>query len=153
MNLRPLPTHCQYPPSFDFQTKIVIGDPSYFKGHVKKTGMVVRSICLMDHPIPKTNDSTSCQIIIPGNQADRRNGGSLVQRLHYLLMSVSPINRSIVFLHCIDIIWSYTPPDIYICSISSAHNIAPKGKFIAICSTTVETGMYTVAKIFFSTKS
>jgi len=85
------------------KTRLVIGDPSYFKDRVKKIGQVIRSICFMDHPIPNTKDSTSCQIVIPGQQAKRHN-------------------------------------DIYICCISYAHNIAPKGKFIAICSTTVETG-------------
>ncbi len=35
---------------------------------------VVRAICLMDHPIPNTADSLSCQIIIPQNQVGRKNG-------------------------------------------------------------------------------
>jgi len=56
----------------------------------------------MNHPIPNTSDSLSCQIIIPGNQCSRRN-------------------------------------DVYISAISYAHNVAAEGKFIAICSTTVET--------------
>lgn len=30
-------------------------------------------------------------------------------------------------------------PDIYVCMISSAHNVAAQGKYIAIASTTVET--------------
>lgn len=30
-------------------------------------------------------------------------------------------------------------PDIYVCMISSAHNVAAQGKYIAIVSTTVET--------------
>lgn len=81
---------------------IVIGDPSYFKDRVKKAGQVVRAICFLDHPIPNTKDSTSCQVIIPGNQADRHN-------------------------------------DIYIGCVSYAHNVAAKGMYIAICSTTVET--------------
>lgn len=43
-------------------------DPSYIKGqsgHVKCVGKIVRSICILDHPIPNTDDKTSCQIIIP----------------------------------------------------------------------------------------
>ncbi len=55
------------------QTRLVIGDPSYFPDRVKKIGKVIRSICLMDHPIPNTNNSKSCQIIIPGGTT-RRNG-------------------------------------------------------------------------------
>ena len=75
----------------------------------------------MDHPIPNTKDSTSSQVVIPGAQSGRRNGVSIS----------SIIDDSLQFSAC---------PDIYICCISYAHNIAPKGKFIAICSTTVETG-------------
>jgi len=85
------------------KTRIVIGDPSYFPDRVKKVGQVVRAICILNHPIPNTSDSDSCQIIIPGNQCGRCN-------------------------------------DVYIATVSSAHNVAAEGKFIAICSTTVETG-------------
>lgn len=56
------------------KAKIVIGDPSYFPDRVKKVGQVVRAICIMDHPIPQTKDGASCQIILPGNQCDRKNG-------------------------------------------------------------------------------
>ena len=35
---------------------------------VKKTGQVVRCICLLDHPIPNTKDGLSTQIIIPQKQ-------------------------------------------------------------------------------------
>ncbi|EDQ92200.1 uncharacterized protein MONBRDRAFT_17747 [Monosiga brevicollis MX1] len=82
---------------------LVIGDPSYFPDQVKKEGEVVRAICLMDHPIPQTNNAVSCQIILPGNQVDRKN-------------------------------------DIYIACVSAAHHVAAEGKYIAICSTMVETG-------------
>lgn len=84
------------------KTTVVIGDPSYFADKVKKVGKVVRAICIMDHPIPQTNNNVSCQIIIPANQAGRKH-------------------------------------DIYIGLISHAHNVAADGKYIAICSTTVET--------------
>jgi len=82
--------------------KYVVGDPSYFADKVKKTGSVIRAICILDHPLPNTNDNESAQIIIPQNQVGRKN-------------------------------------DIYIGLISHAHNVAAKGKYIAICSTTVET--------------
>ena len=52
----------------------IIGDPSYFSNQVKKVGQVVRCICILSHPIPKTNDSLSCQIIIPQNQVNRKSG-------------------------------------------------------------------------------
>lgn len=51
-------------------------DPSYVKdsNRVKKSGQVVRAICLLNHPIPNTNDAASCQIIIPQKQVDRHFG-------------------------------------------------------------------------------
>jgi Rab GDP dissociation inhibitor len=51
-------------------------DPSYVKdtNRVKKTGQIVRAICLLNHPIPNTNDAASCQIIIPQKQVDRHFG-------------------------------------------------------------------------------
>jgi Rab GDP dissociation inhibitor len=55
------------------KTRMVIGDPTYFPDRVKKVGRVVRAICIMDHPIPNTNNAVSCQIILPGNQCDRKN--------------------------------------------------------------------------------
>lgn len=53
--------------------KNVIGDPSYFPDKVQKTGRVVRAICILDHPIPHTNNSESCQIIIPQHQVKRNS--------------------------------------------------------------------------------
>jgi Rab GDP dissociation inhibitor len=84
--------------------KFVIGDPSYFPNKIRKTGQVVRCICILSHPIPDTNNSESCQIIIPQKQ-------------------VQPNRKS----------------DIYISCVSYAHNVASKGKYIALVSTTVET--------------
>eukprot|EP00761_Pharyngomonas_kirbyi_P011552 gb/GECH01011577.1/.p1 GENE.gb/GECH01011577.1/~~gb/GECH01011577.1/.p1 ORF type:complete len:444 (+),score=110.38 gb/GECH01011577.1/:1-1332(+) len=52
---------------------LVVGDPSYFPDKVNKTGKVARCICIMDHPIPNTNNSKSVQIIIPQNQVNRNN--------------------------------------------------------------------------------
>lgn len=53
--------------------KAVIGDPSYFPNKVKKTGSVVRIICLLNHPVPNTNDSDSVQLVIPQNQIGRKH--------------------------------------------------------------------------------
>uniref|UniRef100_A0A914X744 Rab GDP dissociation inhibitor n=1 Tax=Plectus sambesii TaxID=2011161 RepID=A0A914X744_9BILA len=82
--------------------KQVYCDPSYVKDKVKKTGQVIRAICLLNHTIPNTNDSQSCQIIIPQKQVGR----------HY---------------------------DIYISLVSNTNMTAPKGWYIAMVSTTVET--------------
>lgn len=64
------------------KAKQVIGDPSYFgagkqtEGQIRavEESKVVRAICVLKHPIPETEDSDSCQIIIPQNQVGRRNG-------------------------------------------------------------------------------
>jgi Rab GDP dissociation inhibitor len=84
------------------RAKMVIGEPSYFPDQVEKVGQVVRAICFLNHPIPATDNSQSCQIIIPASQVNRNT-------------------------------------DIYICCVSDSHNVAPKGHFIAVIGTTVET--------------
>lgn len=50
------------------KTKAVIGDPSYFPDRVRKVGQVVRCVCILDHPVPNTNEAASCQIIMPASQ-------------------------------------------------------------------------------------
>lgn len=82
--------------------KQVYCDPSYVPGRVQKVGQVVRCICLLNHAIPNTKDSLSCQIIIPQKQVNRHS-------------------------------------DIYVSLVSHTHQVAAKGWFIAMVSTTVET--------------
>jgi Rab GDP dissociation inhibitor len=57
---------------------IVICDPSYVRGlqKTKVVGQVIRAICILDHPIPHTNDATSLQIILPQKQLGRKTGKS-----------------------------------------------------------------------------
>lgn len=82
---------------------IVIADPTYFPDRVKKTGSkVIRAMCILDHPIPNTNDLDSVQLIIPQNQIGRKS-------------------------------------DIYITVLSDVHCVVPKGYYLAIVSTIVET--------------
>nr|CAH7766066.1 unnamed protein product [Callosobruchus chinensis] len=81
--------------------KQVYCDPTYVSDRIKKTGQVVRCICLMDHPIPNTKDALSTQIIIPQKQVGRNS-------------------------------------DIYVSLVSHTHQVAAKGWFIAMVSTTVE---------------
>lgn len=51
---------------------LVICDPSYTtQDRLKPTAKVIRAICLLDHPIPETNDAQSIQIIIPAKQLNR----------------------------------------------------------------------------------
>jgi Rab GDP dissociation inhibitor len=56
------------------KAKIIIGDPSYFPDKVHKIGKVIRAICLLQHPIPNTDNADSVQLIIPQNQVGRRHG-------------------------------------------------------------------------------
>eukprot|EP01104_Vermistella_antarctica_P004231 TRINITY_DN14724_c1_g1_i1.p1 TRINITY_DN14724_c1_g1~~TRINITY_DN14724_c1_g1_i1.p1 ORF type:complete len:458 (-),score=150.88 TRINITY_DN14724_c1_g1_i1:102-1475(-) len=48
--------------------KFVIGDPSYFDHKVKRTGQVIRAFCILSHPIPKTDNTEACQLVIPQRQ-------------------------------------------------------------------------------------
>lgn len=56
--------------------KMLITEPSYVSklGKVQSKGKVIRCICIMDHPVPKTKDLPSCQIILPQRQIGRKNG-------------------------------------------------------------------------------
>jgi len=84
------------------KAKQVIGDPSYFPDRCEKKGTIIRAICILNHPIPNTNNSASCQLIIPQKQVNRQH-------------------------------------DIYVCSVSAAHNVSAKDKWLAFISTTAET--------------
>lgn len=97
------------------KAKFVVGDPSYFPDKVKKVGQVASQICVLSHPIPNTNDAESAQIIIPQKEAKRKYG--LLQMIILLIITI----------------------DVYIGTVSFAHHVAPKGKWIAIVSSIVET--------------
>lgn len=64
--------------------KQVFCDPSYVQDRVRKTGQVIRCICLLNHPVPNTRDALSTQIIIPQNQVNRKSDiyVSLVSNTH-----------------------------------------------------------------------
>lgn len=79
------------------KASIVIGDPSYFSADkVKPTGKIVRCICLLNHPIPHTNDAESVQIIIPGPQVARHNDIFVCSLGHQLQVSAPGIYVAIV---------------------------------------------------------
>jgi len=83
---------------------MVIGDPSYFKqDKIRPIGQVVRCICLLNHPIPNTNNAESVQIIIPGPEVDRIND---------------------VFVCCMGNSLQTTAPGVYVAIVST---IAEKG--------------------------
>ncbi|KAL9117909.1 MAG: hypothetical protein Q9187_005546 [Circinaria calcarea] len=86
---------------FTTKTKKILADPSYFPGKVQVVGHLLKAICILTHPVANTDNSDSCQLIIPQSQVGRKN-------------------------------------DIYIAVVSSAHNVCPKGYYIAIVSTIAE---------------
>lgn len=55
------------------QCRMLLCDPSYVLpiGKVRPTGKVVRAICVLNHPIPHTDNCQSCQIILPQRQTGR----------------------------------------------------------------------------------
>lgn len=56
------------------KARIILGDPTYFDPSMTKaTGRVIRSICILDHPVANTDNAESVQIIIPARQVRRRN--------------------------------------------------------------------------------
>jgi Rab GDP dissociation inhibitor len=55
------------------KSKFVVGDPTYFRERVIKTGKVVRAMCILTHPIPGTNDASSLQMILPQKQVGRKS--------------------------------------------------------------------------------
>lgn len=87
--------------NFTTKTKKIIADPSYFPSKARTSGQLLKAICILNHPIPNTDNSDSVQLIIPQSQVGRKN-------------------------------------DIYIACVSSAHNVCPKGYWIAIVSTIAE---------------
>lgn len=100
--------------------KQIYCDPSYVLDRVEKVGQVVRCVCILNHPIPNTNNALSCQIIIPQKQVGRKSGTLVVNVINFPL-------ANLVF------------SDIYISVVSYTHQVAAKGWFIALVSTTVET--------------
>lgn len=101
---------------FTTKTKKILGDPSYFPGKVQVVGHLLKAICILTHPVPSTDNSDSAQLIIPQSQVGRKNGKCYTSTIKTKL----------------------TSPDIYIAIVSSAHNVCPKGYFIAIVSTIAE---------------
>ena len=81
----------------------------------------------MDHPIPNTKDALSTQIIIPQKQVNRSSGNAHVEPKFY----VQVVATADVYFSC--------RADIYISMVSYTHQVAAKGWFIAMVSTTVET--------------
>jgi Rab GDP dissociation inhibitor len=73
---------------FETKAKMILGDASYFPSKVKVTGHVLRAICILKHPLAGTNDSDSCQLIIPQSQVGRKNG--MLRLLRTFSWHISP---------------------------------------------------------------
>lgn len=59
--------------------KSLICNPSYMirtgnNDKVQKLGKAIRCICILDHPIPNSNNEHSFQIILPQKQTGRKSG-------------------------------------------------------------------------------
>lgn len=80
------------------KAKLIVGDPSYFEktDKVRPTGQIVRCICLLNHPIPNTNNAESAQIIIPGPQVGRVNDVFVCGMGHALQTTAAGIYVAIV---------------------------------------------------------
>merc|ERR1711939_375284 len=58
---------------FSTKAKMILGDPSYFPGKVQVVGHLLKAICILNHPLDKTGDSDSLQLIIPQSQVGRKH--------------------------------------------------------------------------------
>jgi Rab GDP dissociation inhibitor len=58
-----------------FETKCskILADPSYFPDKAKVVGHLIKAICILNHPIDKTDNSDSVQLIIPQSQVGRKH--------------------------------------------------------------------------------
>jgi len=64
-----------------FETKagMIIADPSYFPSKVQPTGRLLKAICILDHPVERTDNSDSLQLILPQSQIGRKHGKFLIE--------------------------------------------------------------------------
>lgn len=62
--------------SMKFETKcsMIIADPTYFPNKVRPSGHLLKAICILNHPVDKTDNSDSLQLIIPQSQVGRKHG-------------------------------------------------------------------------------
>jgi len=58
---------------FETKASMIIADPSYFPSKVTPTGYLLKAICILDHPIDRTNNADSLQLILPQSQIGRKH--------------------------------------------------------------------------------
>jgi Rab GDP dissociation inhibitor len=76
---------------FETKTKKILADPSYFPGKVQVVGHMVKAICILNHPIDKTDNADSLQLIIPQSQVGRKHG--TLQLLFTFVQTLLTIHR------------------------------------------------------------
>lgn len=59
---------------FETKCKKVLADPSYFSGKAQVVGHLLKAICILNHPVDRTDNSDSLQLIIPQSQVGRKHG-------------------------------------------------------------------------------
>lgn len=59
---------------FSTKAKKIIADPSYFPSKAQVTGQLLKAICVLNHPVDKTDQSDSLQLILPQSQIGRKHG-------------------------------------------------------------------------------
>lgn len=64
---------------FETKCKKIIADPSYFPDKVRVIGHYLKAICILNHPIDKTDNADSLQLIIPQSQVGRKHGKNFDQ--------------------------------------------------------------------------
>ncbi|KAF7185865.1 Rab GDP-dissociation inhibitor [Pseudocercospora fuligena] len=58
---------------FETKCKKIIADPSYFPDKCRVSGHLLKAICILNHPIDKTDNADSLQLIIPQSQVGRKH--------------------------------------------------------------------------------
>ncbi|MCJ1294337.1 Rab GDP dissociation inhibitor alpha [Xylographa carneopallida] len=69
---------------FTTKTTKILADPSYFPGKVQVVGHLLKAICILNHPIASTDNSDSCQLIIPQSQVGRKNAHNVCPKGYYI---------------------------------------------------------------------
>jgi Rab GDP dissociation inhibitor len=102
--------------SFETKAGLIIADPSYFPSKVQPTGRLLKAICILDHPVDRTDNSDSLQLILPQSQIGRKHGKSY--RTVYVLsilinmLQISTSRSShlhIMFVQRVTTLLSYPP--------------------------------------------
>lgn len=79
---------------------VVIGDPSYFgEDRKRKNGTIIRSMCLLKHPVNRTEEAQSAQIIMPSKHLKGKNTDifiSILSDSHQVTPKNSGVHLAIV---------------------------------------------------------